>query len=76
MVVQRGSDPFSAFYPAALVGAARALVMSGNAAASLQAYREFLDGWNTADPDVPVLREASEENEKLLSSRAGSAQSG
>ena len=72
----RGSDPFSAFYPAALVGAARAHAMSGNVSSSLHGYVQFLDGWKTADSDTPLLRQALEEYEKLSTRRRGRSQNG
>jgi hypothetical protein len=57
----RGSDPFSPFYAAAQVGNARAHAMNGDLAASQEAYARFLEEWNTADSDVPLLLEAREE---------------
>jgi hypothetical protein len=76
LLVHRGSDPFSAFYPAALLGAGRAHARSGNVAASLKAYARFMDGWNAADSDIPLLRQAHEEYKTLLSARTGKSQSG
>lgn len=39
--------------------------MSGEGAKAKAAYREFLDLWKNADPDVPVLEEAKAEYTKL-----------
>ncbi len=61
----RGVDPFSPACSAARLGVARALRASGDAARSLEAYRDFLAGWAKADPDVPILREARAEHDRL-----------
>lgn len=61
----RGTDPFSPFLAVAKLGLARALLMAGEAAASLEAYRQFLADWSRADPDIPVLREARDEFTRL-----------
>lgn len=44
---------------------ARARAMSGDAASARSAYQKFLNLWKDADPDVPVLKEASAELAKL-----------
>jgi hypothetical protein len=62
---QRGSDPFSPFYAAALVGAARAQAMAGNVAGSLQAYEQFFVAWTSADAEIPLLLRAREEYGRL-----------
>lgn len=49
----RGSDPFSAFQAAALVGLACARAMTGKLIASVEAYTSFLGKWKAADTDVP-----------------------
>jgi hypothetical protein len=61
----RGVDPFSPVCAAARLGVARAFRLSGDAARSLEAYRDFLAGWAEADPDVPILREARSEHDRL-----------
>jgi DNA-binding winged helix-turn-helix (wHTH) protein/tetratricopeptide (TPR) repeat protein len=63
----RGSDPFSAFCAAALLGLARAYSMAGDVSESLRTYEQFLTQWVDADPDVPLLREAQEEFDRLRS---------
>jgi DNA-binding winged helix-turn-helix (wHTH) protein/tetratricopeptide (TPR) repeat protein len=40
------------------LGIARAYVAEGNPTEAKAAYREFLELWNNADPDVPVYKEA------------------
>jgi len=44
---------------------ARALAQAGNSAHALEQYDEFLRLWRNADPDLPSLREARSEREKL-----------
>jgi tetratricopeptide (TPR) repeat protein len=65
----RGTDPFSPFHAIAPLGLARARALTGDIAASVEAYERFLNGWRGADPDVPVLREAREECHRLTSRR-------
>ena len=67
----RGSDPFSAFYPAALVGAARALALAGNMDASRHIYARFLEKWKTADSDIPLLRLADPFGKENIFPRKG-----
>jgi tetratricopeptide (TPR) repeat protein len=62
---RRGADPFSPVCAAARLGAARAHRLSGDRGRSVAAYREFLDSWARADPDVPILQEARAELGRL-----------
>jgi tetratricopeptide (TPR) repeat protein len=62
----RGSDPFSAFYPVALVDAARAHAMTGNIPASRRGYAQFFEEWKSADSEIPLLRQADSQLEELL----------
>jgi hypothetical protein len=39
--------------------------MVGDAAKAPAAYRDFLTLWKDADPDIPVLKQAKAEYEKL-----------
>jgi eukaryotic-like serine/threonine-protein kinase len=39
--------------------------MTGDTAKSRAAYQDFLALWKDADPDVPILKEAKAEYEKL-----------
>jgi tetratricopeptide (TPR) repeat protein len=43
----------------------RAYVIAGNKDKAKSAYREFLDMWKDADPDLPVFKKASAEYGKL-----------
>ena len=72
IIQHRGSDPFSAFYPAALVGLARIHAKAGNTAASLDYYNQFVTNWKNADADTPILIEAQREYDRL---NAGSSRS-
>ena len=56
----------AAAYPAARVGAARALVRTGRAQAGREEYEAFLALWSRADPDVPLLLEARREHAALV----------
>ncbi|HYA24975.1 MAG TPA: winged helix-turn-helix domain-containing protein [Terriglobales bacterium] len=59
----RGAASF--YWPLAHLGLARAYALSGDTDKSRAAYREFLDLWRDADPDVPLLKEAKAEYAKL-----------
>jgi len=43
----------------------RAYVMSGDTAKAKAAYQDFFNVWKEADPDIPILKEAKAEYEKL-----------
>jgi DNA-binding winged helix-turn-helix (wHTH) protein/tetratricopeptide (TPR) repeat protein len=49
----------------ARLGLARAYAMQGDKAKARAAYQDFLTLWKDADPDVPILKEAKAEYEKL-----------
>jgi predicted ATPase len=61
----RGTDPFSPFHAAALVGLARAYAVAGRVSDSRHAYEGFLTGWTEADADVPILLEARDECDRV-----------
>src|SRR5215467_571890 len=65
IIEHRGSDPFSPFYPAALIGLARTHVLAQDIGAGLQAYEQFLTSWRDADSDSPILVAATHEYEQL-----------
>jgi hypothetical protein len=44
-------------------GLARAFALSGNTDKARQQYRKFLAAWTAADPDVPMFRQATIEDE-------------
>jgi hypothetical protein len=47
------------------LGLGRAYAMAGNTAKAKSAYQDFLTLWKDADPDIPILKEAKAEYEKL-----------
>jgi serine/threonine protein kinase/tetratricopeptide (TPR) repeat protein len=51
--------------PMSHLGLARAYALSGDAAKSRAAYQDFFALWKDAEPDVPVLKEAQAEYQKL-----------
>ena len=65
ILAHRGTDPFSPVHPLALVGLARAFAMAGDISNSVKAYERFFSSWSSADSDVPLLRAARDEYERL-----------
>lgn len=61
-----------AYPPGALahLGLARAYSLQGDKAKSRAAYQHFLALWKTADPDLPLLKEARAEYAKLNAARS------
>src|SRR5579863_9110748 len=49
----------------ARLGLARAYALQGDNAKAQAAYQDFLTLWKDADPDIPILKEAKAEYEKL-----------
>jgi len=49
----------------------RAWTMAGDAAKARRAYQDFQGRWKDADPDIPILKEANSEYQKLLSANNG-----
>ena len=47
------------------LGLARAYVLSGDTAKAKTGYQDFLSLWKDADPDIPLLKQAKGEYEKL-----------
>jgi tetratricopeptide (TPR) repeat protein len=65
----RGSEPLSPLYPLAHVQQARAFVRMGEQAKARKAYQDFFALWKSADPDIPILRDAREEYARLDDAR-------
>jgi tetratricopeptide (TPR) repeat protein len=61
----RGTDPFAPVCSLAQLGLARALALGGDAERARAAYATFLTAWSGADPDLPILREARAEADRL-----------
>jgi eukaryotic-like serine/threonine-protein kinase len=65
IVDHRGISPVDPLHSYAKLGLARAYVMTGDSAKAKAAYQDFLALWKDADADVPVLKEAKAEYEKV-----------
>jgi tetratricopeptide (TPR) repeat protein len=59
---QHGPD---AIIPLAQLGLARAYALQGDTAHSRVAYQDFLAAWKDADPDLPILKQAKTEYDKI-----------
>jgi hypothetical protein len=64
-LARRAEAPFTLYYPLAQLGLARALAAQHDAAGARTAYQDLLAMWKDADPDLPVLKQAKAEYEKL-----------
>jgi Tfp pilus assembly protein PilF len=56
------SDPIGSL---AHLQLARACALSGDKAKAKSAYQDFLALWKDADPDIPILKQASVESAKM-----------
>ena len=65
MVDHRGIAPTAPEHSLAKLGLGRAYVLAGDTAKARAAYQDFFALWKDADPDVPILKEAKTEYEKL-----------
>ena len=61
----RGINPTSELYSLAHLGLGRAYALQGDTAKAKSAYQDFFAVWKDADADVPVLKTAKAEYEKL-----------
>jgi tetratricopeptide (TPR) repeat protein len=61
----RGIDPLDVTYNLSHLGLGRAYSLQGNTSAAKSAYQDFFAAWKDADPDLPVLKQAKAEYEKL-----------
>jgi tetratricopeptide (TPR) repeat protein/tRNA A-37 threonylcarbamoyl transferase component Bud32 len=66
----RGQDPLNPLYSLSHLGLARAAKLSGDATKSKKAYQDFLAIMKDADSDLPVLKEARSEYQKLVSTES------
>ena len=61
----RGVAATDVRYPLAHLNLGRAYALQGDAAKARTAYQDFFAAWKDADPDVPILKTATAEYEKL-----------
>ena len=61
----RGAAGFSPEYPLARLNLGRAYALQGDTAKAKTTYQDFFAAWKDADPDVPILKAARAEYEKL-----------
>ena len=61
----RGAAGWAIEYPLAQLNLGRAYAMQGDSAKARTAYQDFFTMWKDADRDVPVLKAAKAEYEKL-----------
>ena len=61
----RGAVAWGIEYPLSQLNLARAYAMQGDTAKARTAYQDFFSLWKDADPDVPVLKAARAEYEKV-----------
>ena len=61
----RGAAGWDIGYPLARLNLARSYAMQGDTAKARTTYQDFFAYWKDADPDIPVLKEAKAEYEKL-----------
>ncbi len=61
----RGIDPLDVSYNLSHLGLGRAQALQGNTTAAKSAYQDFFAALKDADPDLPVLKQAKAEYEKL-----------
>jgi len=61
----RGIDPTSPLYSLARLGVGRAYALQGDTPKARAPYQDFFALWKDADPDVPILKQAKAEYEKL-----------
>lgn len=60
-----GVTKLTMFWPLSQLGLARAYAPQGETAKSVTAYRQFLNSWKNADPDLMVLKQTKKELAKL-----------
>jgi eukaryotic-like serine/threonine-protein kinase len=61
----RGIQPTDVHYSLAHLNLGRAYALQGDRAKARTAYQDFFAAWKDADPDVPILKTAKAEYEKL-----------
>jgi eukaryotic-like serine/threonine-protein kinase len=61
----RGAAEFSIEYPLSYLNLGRAYALQNNNAKARTSYQDFFAYWKDADPDIPILKTAKAEYEKL-----------
>jgi serine/threonine protein kinase/Flp pilus assembly protein TadD len=61
----QGAAGFASEYPLAHLGLGRAYALQSDNAKARTAYQDFFAAWKDADPDIPILKTAKAEYEKL-----------
>ena len=61
----RGASAFDVEYVLARLNLGRAYALQGDPAKARTAYQDFFAAWKDADPDIPILKTAKAEYEKL-----------
>ncbi len=61
----RGLNPMSPWYVLARLASARTYVLQGDLAKAKTSYQDFFAFWKDADPDVPLLKQAEAEYERI-----------
>jgi hypothetical protein len=61
----RGASGWAIEYPLSQLGLGRAWAMQGDNAKARTAYQDLFARWKDADPDLPLLKTARAEYEKL-----------
>jgi outer membrane protein assembly factor BamD (BamD/ComL family) len=61
IMLHRGWGWWPVYFPLAQLGIARAYAMQGDRESSRKAYDDFFTTWKSADPDIPILRQAKAE---------------
>ena len=65
IIDHRGITPVGPEHSLARLGLGRAYAISGDTAKAKAAYQDFFALWKNADPDVPILKQAKAEYERL-----------
>jgi serine/threonine protein kinase/tetratricopeptide (TPR) repeat protein len=61
----RGAASWALEYPLSRLNLARAYTLTGDVAKARTTYQDFFAAWKDADPDIPILKTAKQEYEKL-----------
>jgi len=65
VVDRRSIFPVSPLHSISRLGLARSLALAGDTAGARSAYQDLFAVWKDADPDLPLLKQAKAEYERL-----------